>query len=190
VSQLRIASSAEWLEAVLGDFDAFLVDHAACERKASSTALALVSHYPDRSLLVREMILLAREELEHFHQMVWLLQSQSLVLRRDEKDLYVQGLRREIRNGPDSYFLDRLLVSGIVEARGCERFGRVSEALSPGPLKDFYQEITRSESRHHMLFDRLARNYFDPRVVESRKNELLEREAEILQTLPARPVVH
>ena len=56
MSKLRIASSPEWLEAVLGDFDAFLVDHAACERKASATALTLISHYPDRELLVRDML--------------------------------------------------------------------------------------------------------------------------------------
>ncbi len=85
--KLRIASSKEWLEAVLGDFDAFLIDHAGCERKASATALSLVSHYPDRRELVQAMALLAREELEHFHQMLWLLQSRDLVLQRDEKDL-------------------------------------------------------------------------------------------------------
>lgn len=190
MSKLRIASSREWIEAVLGDFDAFLLDHAACERKASATALALVSHYPDRQLLVREMIVLAREELEHFHQVIWLLQSRDLVLRHDEKDHYVQALRKEIRNGREAYFLDRLLVSGIVEARGCERFGQVADALSPGPLQDLYREITRTESQHHMLFDRLARNYFEAGAVEERKNELLDREAQILQALPPRPVVH
>lgn len=190
MSKLRIASSPEWLEAVLGDFDAFLVDHAACERKASATALTLISHYPDRELLVRDMIGLAREELEHFHQMLWILQAKHLVLRRDEKDLYVQSLRKEIRNGRDDYFLDRLLVAGIVEARGCERFGCIADALPDGALKDFYRGITRSESRHHVLFDHLARNYFDATEVDARKAELLDREAEILQTLPARPVVH
>ena len=190
MSKLRAASSPEWLEAVLSNFDAFLLDHAACERKASATALALVSHYPDRPLLVREMLVLAREELEHFHQVIWILQSKDLVLRRDEKDVYVQTLRREIRGGRDEYFLDRLLVGGIVEARGCERFGRVAEALAPGALKDFYRAITRSESQHHVLFDRLAREYFDATVVDVRKSELLDREAEILHALPPRPVVH
>lgn len=190
VPKLRIPSSKEWLEAVLNDFDAFLLDHAACERKASATAMSLVSHYPDRALLVREMVVLAREELEHFHQMLWLLQSRELVLRRDEKDRYVKGLRREIRTGPDVYLLDRLLVGGIVEARGCERFGRVAEALADGPLREFYRDITRSESQHHMLFSRLARHYFDPTLVERREDELLEREAEIVSTLPARPAVH
>ena len=188
--KLRIASSKEWLEAVLGDFDAFLIDHAGCERKASATALSLVSHYPDRRVLVQEMVQLAREELEHFHQMLWLLQSRDLVLERDEKDLYVQTLRREIRSGVEDYFLDRLLVAGIVEARGCERFGQVADALAPGRLRDFYLEISRSEARHHGVFHRLARRYFDPRAVDARQAELLDREAEILQALPVRPVVH
>ena len=190
VSKLRVASSREWREAVLGNFDAFLVDHAGCERKASATAMSLVSHYPDRRVLVQEMTRLAREELEHFHQMLWLLQSRDLVLRRDDKDLYVQSLRREIRTGADHYFLDRLIVAGIVEARGCERFGQVAEALEPGKLRDFYREIARSESQHHGVFYRLARRYFDSAEVEARQSALLDREAEILSTLPVRPAVH
>ncbi|NRA08961.1 MAG: tRNA-(ms[2]io[6]A)-hydroxylase, partial [Myxococcales bacterium] len=65
VSKLRTPSSQQWRDAALADFDAFLIDHAACERKASATAMSLVSHYPDRQILVREMTKLAREELEH-----------------------------------------------------------------------------------------------------------------------------
>ena len=37
--RLRTASSKTWLEAVLSDFDTFLLDHAACERKASAMAM-------------------------------------------------------------------------------------------------------------------------------------------------------
>ena len=190
MSKLLIASPKEWVEVVLANFDAFLLDHATCERKASATALSLVSHYPDRAELVRDMLLLAREELEHFHQTIWLVQAAGLVLGRDEKDLYIQGLRKKIRRGSEDYFLDRLLVSGIVEARGCERFGLVAEALDPGPLKAFYQDITRSESQHHMLFYRLAQNYFEANVVEKRQGELLEWEAEVFRSLPVRPIVH
>ena len=109
---------------------------------------------------------------------------------RDDKDLYIQGLRKEIRTGAEPYFLDRLLVAGIVEARGCERFGRVAEALDPGKLRDFYQDIARSESQHHGLFYRLARQYFDTGEVEARQHTLLDREAEIVANLPIRPAVH
>src|SRR5262249_36510690 len=137
--QLRIASSPEWARAVLADFDAFLLDHAACERKAAGTALSLVAHYPDRGELVRECIELAREELEHFRQVHERLSAKGLVLAADTKDPYVGRLRREFRQGSEEYFLDRLLICGIVEARGCERFGALAAALEAGPWKDFYR---------------------------------------------------
>ena len=190
VSKLRTPSSQQWRDAALADFDAFLIDHAACERKASATAMSLVSHYPDRQILVREMTKLAREELEPFHQVLWLLQARGLVLRRDDKDLYVKSLRQEIRRGAAHYFLDRLIVAGIVEARGCERFGQIADALPPGKLRDFYREIVRSEAQHHSLFYRLAREYFPPEEVDARQDILLDRESEIVSSLPVRPAVH
>ena len=188
--QLKIPSSRDWLEFALGDFDAFLMDHASCERKASAMALSLVSHYPDRTALVQEMMVLAREELEHFHQMLWLTQARGLVLRPDQKDLYVQSLRKEIRPDREDYFLDQLLVAGIIEARGCERFGLIADALEEGPLKTFYQEITRSEARHRALFYRLACRYHDTTIASERQEYLLEREAEIMDSLPIRAGVH
>lgn len=69
-------------------------------------------------------------------------------------------------------------------------FGLVAEALEPGPLKDFYLDITRAEARHHGVFVRLAREYFSANAVETRLNELLEEEAKIIETLPLRPAVH
>ena len=54
-----IPSSGDWLACVLANFDEFLLDHAANERKASSTAMSLVAHYPDKPHLVREMVDLA-----------------------------------------------------------------------------------------------------------------------------------
>jgi len=95
-----------------------------------------------------------------------------------------------IKRGPEQYFLDRLLVLGIVEARGCERFGLVAEGLEPGPLKDFYADITRSEARHHGLFVRLAKEYFPQERVQQRLDELLEGEAKIVDRLPLRSAVH
>ena len=86
--------------------------------------------------------------------------------------------------------MDRLLVAGIVEARGCERFGLVAEALPPGELKNLYQNFTRAEARHRSLFGRLARSYFDARQVATRTAELLALESEIVIGLPLRPALH
>ncbi len=64
--KLKIPTSPAWTEAVLRDFDSFLQDHANCERKASGSAMSMVSHYPDRKELVAAMIDLARESSQHF----------------------------------------------------------------------------------------------------------------------------
>lgn len=188
--RLRIKTDPAWLDVVLSDLNAFLIDHAACERKASATALKLVSHYSDRVALVRELIPFAQEELDHFAQVMEIILDRGLATRPDEKDPYVTALMKLIKRGSDQYFLDRLLVLGIVEARGCERFGLLAEALEPGPLKSFYLDITRSEARHHGIFVRLAREYFPSHIVETRLDELLEEEAKIISTLPLRPAVH
>lgn len=188
--ELRIASSPAWLGAVLADFDAFLLDHAAAERKASAVALSLITHYPDRRELVAAMMDLAREELEHFYQVYLRIEARGLVLGPDGKDAYVRAMRSEIRDGRADYFLDRLLVSGIVEARGCERFGRIADALTDDSLRSFYHAIAASEARHEGVFIELAKKYFASTAVDVRLDQLLQAEATILQGLEIRPALH
>ncbi len=188
--KLRSATRPAWIDAVLGDFDSFLVDHAACERKASATGMAFVVRYPDRTELLEPMIELAREELEHFHQVYRLIEQRGLRLTADEKDPYVSKLLKLLRTGRDERLLDRLLIAGVVESRGCERFGLVADALEPGELKQFYLDITRSEARHHGLFLRLARVYFADEIITPRLEQVLDREAEIIDALPVRAALH
>ncbi len=99
-------------------------------------------------------------------------------------------MRAEIRGGPSDYFLDRLLVSGIVEARGCERFGMIAEALTEPSLRSFYREIAASEARHDALFVELARAYFSRVSVDARLDALVDAEAKIIQGLAIRPALH
>ena len=187
---LRSTTPHAWVEVVLGDFDAFLVDHALCERKASSMGMSLVAKYPDRVEIVEPLIAFAREELEHFHQVYRLMVTRGLRLISDEKDAYVNQLRRLMCSGGDGLLLDRLLIPGIVEARGCERLQMVAEAVDEPELAAFYLDITRAESRHHALFFRLARHYYDEVTVRERADALLEAEARIVAALPLRPAVH
>jgi tRNA-(ms[2]io[6]A)-hydroxylase len=175
---------------VLGDFDAFLVDHAACERKAAATGMAFVVRYPDREQLLDPLIAFAREELEHFHDVYRLVAARGLRLGADAPDPYVSRLLEAVRAGRDDRLLDRLLVAGIVEARGCERFGLVAEAVPDPELAAFYRDVTRAEARHHGLFVRLAREYFDETTIRGRLDALLDREAEIVATLELRPALH
>jgi tRNA-(ms[2]io[6]A)-hydroxylase len=189
---LRVPTSPSWLDAVFSDFDAFLLDHANCERKASATGMAFVARYPDRHELLDPMIEFAKEELEHFHVMYRICAQRGLILADDYKDPYVNALRTKIRAGGDAHFLDRLLVSGVVEARGCERLFLVSEALRERDpaLHPAYLELARAESRHHAFFFRMARLYFSEAEVRSRGGELLDFEADLVERLPHRAAVH
>jgi len=187
---LRFATPSGWTDAVMSDFDRFLNDHAAAEKKASGMAMAMLSHYPDRAEIVESMMELAIEELNHFREVVKIMTSRGVQLAPDEKDSYVNDFRSAFRKGSDVYMLDRLLVGGIIEARGCERFGLVGEALDAGPLKDFYLAITASEDKHKDLFVELALKYFDEDVVYQRLDELLDFEAKIVEALPFRAALH
>lgn len=188
--QLRYATNNRWVDAVLTDFDSFLIDHAHAEKKASGMAMSMLSHYSDKPQLVTAMIDLSIEELAHFREVVKLMQSRGLQLSPDEKDPYVNGIRKHIRQGRDNYLLDRLLTCAIIEARGCERFGLVAKHHTDHSLKKFYQLITDSEAKHHLLFIDLAAQYFHKDTIECRLDELLNIEAELTKKLPIRPALH
>ena len=188
--ELQYATPSSWTETVLNDFDHFLADHAAAEKKASGMAVSMLSHYPDKPQIVKAMIDLAIEEMTHFRDVVRIMQQRGLVLRNDEKDEYVNLLRRAQRRASEDYLLDRLLVGAIVEARGHERFTLIADALEDPALKRFYQSISSSESRHALLFTDLANLYFSQNDIQSRLEELLNLEAKIVAGLPLRAALH
>ena len=187
---LGMASSDAWLQYVLANFDEFLIDHAANERKASAMAMSLVAHYPDRRELVSSMIDLALEELNHFRQVIRLLQERGLVMIADEKDRYVNQMRSHMHRGPEEYFLDRLLSGALIEARGEERFRLISNSLKDVKLRTFYHTLANSEQGHHELFVRLARQYFDQSAVDQRLGEWVAIEHTIINQLPVRSRLH
>ena len=189
-SPLRYPTPAAWTEAVLADFDSFLLDHAAAEKKASGMAISMLSHYPDRVELVTAMTDLAIEELSHYREVVKWIHQRGLLTAADSKDHYVLALRDHIRKGREQYLLDRLLIASIIEARGAERFALVAAALEAGPLQKFYQSIARSEERHYELFLELAGKYLDAAMIEQRWDELLDIEAAIVAGLPIQAALH
>lgn len=187
---LKVSTPKEWLDVVLADFDSFLLDHASCERKASATNMSFIVKYPDRTKILEPIIKMALEELEHFHQVYNIIEKRGLTLTNDVKDDYVNMMLKHVRVGRDERLLDRLLLSGIIEARGCERLQMVADALTDPELKEFYVDLTKCEARHHMQFIKLASHYFDQETIDKRHAELLEIEAEAISKVPLRAMVH
>ena len=85
-------------------------------------AMSMVAHYPDRARLVTEMIDLALEEMNHFRQVYRLIEARGLMLTADDKDPYVNALRRRMDKTREPYLLDRLLTGSVIEARGQSDF--------------------------------------------------------------------
>lgn len=188
---LKSKSSKEWIDTVMSDFDAFLQDHANCERKASSMAMSFVAKFPDRVEIIPELIETAVEELEHFRDVYQLMEEKGIQLPHQiGKDEYVSQLVDICRNGKEDRFLDRLLLASIVETRGAERFKMVYEALTEGEIKKFYHRLWASEAKHGEIFIDMALNYFDKETVYNRLDEMSLVEAKILAALPLKPALH
>ena len=187
---LRCETDPAWIDAVLANIDSFLIDHAACERKASATAMTFVVRYPDRQDIVKSMIEVAQDELQHFAQVTTLLFERGLMLKKDEKDPYVNAMLKMVRGPSLERLIDRLLIFGVVEGRGCERFQLVAEHINDPQLATFYFDLYKAEARHHAAFLRLVKNLCPEHEWRPRLNELLDAEAEIVQGLPIRPCLH
>lgn len=188
---LHSDSKPEWVKAVIDDFDAFLQDHANCERKASAMAMSFVAKCPDRVEIIPELIDTAIEELEHFKVVYALMEERGIHLPdKMGSDPYVDKLLKLCRSTREERFLDRLLIASVVETRGAERFRLVSEALEDQELSRFYRQLWASEAKHGHIFVKFALAYFPEDVVYPRLQELIECEAEILDQLEIRPALH
>ncbi len=188
--ELKYHTPKEWAEIAVADFDAFLQDHAAAEKKAAGMATSMLSHYQDRKSLVKAMADLAIEEMIHFKQVLKLIYARGGQLANDSKDPYINELRKVFRQGTNLFFLDRLIVAGVIEARGYERFTLIAQALPAGKDRDLYNAIAKSEEKHKNLFIELALEYFDEPEVMQRLEEVLIVEAEICSKLPFRAALH
>lgn len=187
---LKVESQPSWIERAATDIDGVLADHAHCEKKAAVNAISMLNRYPGRERLVREMVALAQEELEHFERVYSLIVARGGVLPRDSGDPYVQALHREIRNSEPQRLLDSLLVAALVEARSCERFSILSRSIADDQLKSFYAELLASEAGHYRTFFDIACEYFDAREVRERLEDLSIREGDIVMSLQSDPTMH
>jgi tRNA 2-(methylsulfanyl)-N6-isopentenyladenosine37 hydroxylase len=213
---LTTPTDPAWTRLATAELGEVLVDHAHCEMKAASNALALAARHPSRTSLVRALTTLAREELDHFQSVLALLERRGLPLGEPRVDAYAAELRRAAgtvlrqpkgrRRSDDGEvteraairwaLVDRLIVGAIIEARSCERFKLMIEAIdarvSAGEteLDDvlaLYKELFPAEARHYRTFLDLAlvEAAGDSETVHARLAMLAAEEARIVRALEA-----
>lgn len=150
----------EWLHEASQRLPELLLDHANCELKAASTALAFLYRYPERTNLAQRMSRLAREELRHFEQVRSIMDEMGIAFERLSASRYASGLRDAARQDEPQKLLDLLLVGALIEARSCERFASVAPRL-PEKLSRFYAGLLSSEARHFEQYLALAESECD-----------------------------
>jgi tRNA-(ms[2]io[6]A)-hydroxylase len=148
---LAAATPAEWLRVASARWPEILLDHAYCEKKAASSALALIFAYPEQAQQNLALSRLAREELRHFEQVTRLMRRMAVPFARLKPGSYAAGLRAAMRTHEPARRMDLMLISALIEARSCERFVALAPHLPP-PVGEFYAELARVESRHGELY--------------------------------------
>jgi len=174
---LAAPTPAAWVDAACEHWRELLADHANCEKKAASSALALMFAYPEDHELCRAMSRLAREELRHFEQVSLLQRRLQVNCERQRPGRYAARLRAALSQHEPDRKLDLLLAGALIEARSAERFALLAPRLS-APLAALYAGLATAEARHFELYVDFARACA-PQEWQERLGELATREAEL-----------
>ena len=172
VKWLTAPTSPAWLEQAIAQPELLLIDHAHCERKAAGVALQLMFRYPSEVGLAAALSPLAREELEHFEQVLQLLQRRGAALRPLQAPAYGSALTAQVRKGEPQRMLDSFLVAGLIEARSHERMALLAAHSPDAELRELYGELLASEARHFGLYWLLCEERFGREATVERLQEL------------------
>ena len=154
-SLLLVPTPAAWVQQACAETDILLIDHANCEKKAASTALALMFAYAEDLELTDKMSRLAREELRHYEQVAKLMRTLKVQPQRLSPGRYAERLRRLVARSEPQREIDLMICGAFIEARSCERFAALSEAIA-SPLSDLFAGLHSAEARHHRVYLNLA----------------------------------
>ncbi|HVM31533.1 MAG TPA: tRNA isopentenyl-2-thiomethyl-A-37 hydroxylase MiaE [bacterium] len=183
-----------WAAQVLQSPLELLSDQAYLEKKAANNALEFLNLWPSAQApphWLSSLAAIARDETQHLQMVVRLLEKRGGQLARSHKTPYATELRGLVRKGKGSEELaDRLLVSGLIEARSCERFECLAGQEQDAELSGFFRGLTASENGHYQLFLDMAQKTQPKAAVQKRWKELLELEAAIIQAQPPGPRIH
>ncbi|WP_371193402.1 tRNA isopentenyl-2-thiomethyl-A-37 hydroxylase MiaE [Glaciecola sp. SC05] len=107
--------------------------------------------------LVDKMVLLIKEELHHFYQVLEIMQNYGIEYENISSSRYAKGLLSHVRTHEPAALIDKLICGALIEARSCERFALLAPHLDD-TLSTFYVSLLRSESRHFEDYLSLAKN--------------------------------
>ena len=160
--------------------ETLLIDHANCERKAASSALAMSYRYAQHPDYFMEFSRIVREEMRHFEQVLSLLTKLAIKFKDLSASRYASSLHEYAKQTRPTA-VDNLLIAAVIEARSYERFTILSSILRPEIAK-LYKKLQESERRHYLFYLTVAQHFEELTVIQHRLEQLLDVEAELISS--------
>ncbi|WP_269612307.1 tRNA-(ms[2]io[6]A)-hydroxylase [Prochlorococcus marinus] len=183
-------TTEDWVDLAISNPMEILLDHAHCERKAAGVALQLMFRYVSEPGLSEVLSPLAREELEHFERVLFILNARGIKLQKLASPPYGAILAKNICKDEPLRMLDSFLVAGLIEARSHERMKLLSIHSPDIELRNLYADLLKSEARHFGIYWKLADERFDRNILTTRLEELAKVESDALLEMHHQPRMH
>jgi tRNA 2-(methylsulfanyl)-N6-isopentenyladenosine37 hydroxylase len=111
--------------------------------------------FNDSPAIIKALSRIAREELRHFEQVLTIIKRRDIKIDHLIALRYAKSLYACARVNSDNSLVDQLLISGIIEARSCERFYQLAHTID-NDLSTTYQKLYQAEFLHFEFFIDLA----------------------------------
>jgi tRNA-(ms[2]io[6]A)-hydroxylase len=120
-----------------------------------SKAIVPRSNSPIGQELIDKMVLLIKEELHHFYQVLEIITARGIPYENITAGRYAKGLLMHVKTHEPAILVEKLICGAYIEARSCERFAKLAPYLDD-ELNKFYVSLLRSEARHYQDYLTLA----------------------------------
>ncbi len=120
-----------------------------------SKSIIAKSDSPYSQNLIDKMVLLIKEELHHFYQVLEIMEQRGIAYEPIPASRYAKGLLSKMATYEPNTLVDKLIIGAYIEARSCERFAKLAPHMDDDIAK-FYISLLRSEARHYQDYLTLA----------------------------------
>ena len=123
------------------------------------------SNTPYGQNLIDKMVMLIKEELHHFYQVLEIMHEYGVEYQSITPCRYAKGMLRHVKSYEPDALVDKLIIGAYIEARSCERFAKLAPYVDKR-LGDFYISLLRSEARHYQDYLTLAQDISEFDITE------------------------
>lgn len=128
--------------------------------------------------LIDKMVLLIKEELHHFYQVLEMMDHYGIEYKSITPSRYAKGMLKHVKTHEPDTLIDKLICGAYIEARSCERFAKLAPYLDD-KLGEFYISLLRSEARHYQDYLELAQS-ISPNDISAKIEYFGQVEAELI----------